>query len=57
MTLFNAMVNHSYTTESFLMPTMIPIGKNNQLVNISCVNNYRAIALSNLFWKILDRIF
>ena len=56
MTLFNAMVKHGYTPESFLMSTMIPIVKNEQS-NISCVINYRAIALSNLLGKIFDRIF
>ena len=41
--------------ESFLMSTMVDIVKNKQ-ANISCVNNYRAMALS-LLGRILDRLF
>ena len=53
MTLFNAMVNHGYAPETFLMSTMIPIVKNKQ-ANISCVIDYRAIGY---YWGNLDLIF
>ena len=54
MLLFNSMLNHGYTPESFLMSTMIPIVKHKH-ADISCINNYRAIAINNLL-KLIDRI-
>ena len=53
--LFNAMLIHGYVPTNMLASTMIPIVKN-RMGDISNSDNYRAIALSSLFGKILDKI-
>ena len=48
-------VCHGYSPTSFLHAAVIPIPKNAEL-NFSSTCNYRAIALSSIFSKILDKI-
>ena len=49
------MLCHGYAPTSFLHAAVIPIPKNVKL-NMSSTCNYRAIALSSIFSKILDKI-
>ena len=49
------MLSHGYAPSSFLKANVIPIPKNLKL-NISHSSNYRAIALSCIFGKIVDRL-
>ena len=49
------MLYHGYAPTSFLHAAVIPIPKNANL-NLSSTCNYRAIALSSIFSKILDKI-
>ena len=49
------MLCHGVAPKSFLDANVIPIPKNPKL-NLSDSNNYRAIALSSIFGKILDKI-
>ena len=51
----NCMLCHGYAPTSFLHAAVIPIPKNDKL-NLSSTYNYRAIALSSIFSKILDKI-
>ena len=51
----NCMLCHGYAPTSFLHAAVIPIPKNAKL-NLSSTCNYRAIALSSIFSKILDKI-
>ena len=51
----NCMLCHGYSPTSFLYAVVIPIPTNTKL-NLSSTCNYRAIALSNIFSKILDII-
>ena len=51
----NCMLCHGYAPTSFLQAAVIPIPKNAKL-NLSSTCNYRAIALSSIFSKILDKI-
>ena len=44
---------HGFIPNSLCVPTLIPILKN-KLTSLSDSNNYRAIALSSLFGKIMD---
>ena len=53
--LLNCMLCHGHVPNSFLCANIIPIPKSIRL-NLSDSNNYRAIALSNIFRKILDKI-
>ena len=53
--LLNCMLCHGHVPNSFLCANIIPIPKSIRL-NLSDSNNYRAIALSNIFGKILDKI-
>ena len=48
------MLCHGYAPTSFLHAAVIPIPKNTKL-NLSSSCNYRAIALSSIFSKILDK--
>ena len=48
------MFNHGYVPQSLLSSTMIPIVKN-RLGDITHSDNYRAIALSSLLGKALDK--
>ena len=50
-----AMLCHGYALTSFLHAAVIPIPKNAKL-NLSSTCNYRDIALSSIFCKILDTI-
>ena len=54
--LFNAMLIHGMSPDSMVVGTMIPIPKNKRQ-SLSNSNNYRSIALSSIFGKILDWIF
>ena len=51
----NCMLCHGYVPTSVLHAAVIPIPKNAKL-NLSSTQNYRAIALSSIFRKILDTI-
>ena len=51
----NCMLCHGYAPTSFLHAAVIPIPKNAKL-NLSSTCNYRAIALSSIFSKILEKI-
>ena len=51
----NCVLCHGYAPTSFLHAAVIPIPKNAKL-NLSSTCNYRAIALSSIFSKILDKI-
>jgi hypothetical protein len=53
--LFNSMVVHGFTPQSMLLGTMIPIPKNRKK-SVCNSDNYRAIALSSIFSKVLDII-
>ncbi len=53
--IFNCMLCHGYAPNSFLGSTVVPIPKNIKL-DLSDPSNYRAIALSSIFGKILDKI-
>ena len=55
MLLFNSMITHGYTPNALFLSAMIPIIKNKHR-NISSLDNYRAIALSNILGKLLNRI-
>ena len=55
MLLFNSMITHGYIPNAFSLSTMVPIVKNKH-GDISSIDNYRAIALSNILGKLLDRI-
>ena len=53
--LFNSMVKHACIPSDFSISTLIPIQKNKKKsLNVS--DNYRAIALSSIFGKVLDHI-
>ena len=51
----NCMLCHGYAPTSFLHAAVVPIHKNAKL-NLSSTCNYRSIALSSIFSKILDKI-
>ena len=51
----NCMLCHGYAPTSCFHAAVIPIPKNTKL-NLSSTCNYRAIALSSIFSKILDKI-
>ena len=53
--LLNSIIIHGYVPDNSLLSTMIPIIKN-KLGDQSSVNNYRAIAISNLLGKVLDNV-
>ena len=50
---FNYKLIHGFIPNSLCVSTLIPIQKN-RLTSLSDSNNYRAIALSSLFSKIMD---
>ena len=54
--LFNCILIHGFIPNSLCvcMSTLIPTPKKNKLTSLSDSNNYRAIALSSLFGKIMD---
>ena len=49
------MITHGYTPNALLLSTMIPIIMNKHS-DVSSIDNYLAIALSNISGKLLDRI-
>ena len=51
--MFNCILIHGFIPNSLCVSTLIPIPKN-KLTSLSDSNNYRAIALSSLFGKIMD---
>ena len=53
--LFNLFLSHCYMPSDLLKTTVVPILKN-KMGDISDVNNYRAIALSNSISKLLETI-
>ena len=53
--LFNCMVRHACVPRDFALSTLIPIPKNRKK-SLNSSDNYRAIALSNIFGKVLDHI-
>ena len=53
--LFNSLLSHGYVPEQFFMSTVIPIPKNKKK-SLNDSENYRAIALSSILGKIIDRI-
>ncbi len=53
--IFNSMLCHGYAPHSFLCANVVPIPKNVRL-DLSDSSNYRAIALSCVFGKILDKV-
>ena len=53
--LFTAIVVHGQVPESFLLGTVVPIPKGNN-VNKSDSSNFRGIALSSMYGKIFDNI-
>ena len=53
--LFNSLLTHGYVPDGFLLSTIIPIPKN----KLKCMNNsdnYRAIALSSILGKVMDKL-
>lgn len=53
--LFNMCVSHCYLPKGLMMTTVLPLLKNKS-ADISDVNNYRAIALSNCLSKVLEAV-
>jgi exonuclease III len=53
--LFTSIIVHGSVTDSFLSSTIVPIPKNRN-ANLSDSSNYRGIALSSMFGKLLDYI-
>ena len=53
--LFSSMVIHGHAPGEFAMSTLVPIPKNCKK-SLNNSNNYRAIALSSIFGKLLDKI-
>ena len=51
--LFDSMVRHACVPADFALSTLIPIPKNKRK-SLNASDNYRAIALSNIFGKVLD---
>ena len=51
--LFTAMLSHGFSPNSMILGTMIPIPKDKKK-SLCTSGNYRAIALSSIFSKILD---
>ena len=53
--LFNALIQHGYVPHDFLSSTITPIIKS-RTGDIYCSNNYRPIALSNLFSQLFELV-
>jgi len=53
--LFNSMLSHGYVPKDFLLSTLVPIPKNKRK-SLNNSDNYRAIALSSILGKLLDKI-
>lgn len=54
--LFNMCLKHSYLPDAFMQATIVPLIKCKS-GNLTDINNYRAITLSNSISKILEQIF
>ena len=54
--LFNLFISHCYLPSEFMQSTVVPLVKVKG-GNMQDINNYRAIALSNAFSKILEAVF
>ncbi len=52
---FNALLIHSFSPNSMILGTMVPIPKNKKK-SLCDSNNYRAIALSSVIGKTLDLV-
>ena len=52
--LFNSMISHGFVPNDLLLSTIIPIPKNKRK-SLSKSDNYRAIALSSIMGKLLDK--
>ena len=53
--IINCMISHGFVPDSFLKANVVPIPKNRR-VELTDSNNYRTIAMSSIFSKILDKI-
>ena len=53
--LFNLFLKFDYLPDSFMQSVIVPLIKNKS-ANLSDLNNYRAIAISNVFSKIFDSL-
>ena len=53
--MFNMFITHGYLPETFMNSTIIPLIKN-RAGNVTDVNNYRAIAISNSISKIFETV-
>ena len=53
--LFNSMISHGFVPNDLLLSTIIPIPKNKRK-SLSKSDNFRAIALSSIMGKLLDKI-
>ena len=53
--LFNSMLRHGISLDEFLVSILIPIPKGHR-VDTGNSSNYRAVALSSIYGKILDNI-
>ena len=53
--LFTAMLRHGFSPSQFCMSKLIPIPKNKKK-SINDSSNYRAIAMSNILGKLLDKV-
>ena len=53
--IINCMISHGIVPDSFLKANVVPIPKNRRL-DLTDSNIYRAIAMSSIFGKILDKI-
>ncbi len=53
--LFDSMISHGFVSKDLLLSTLIPIPKNKRK-SLNNSDNYRAIALSSILGKLLDKI-
>ncbi len=55
LSLLSCMLKHVYVPETMSLSTIVPVPKNKR-ISLSLSDNYRVIALSSIFGKVLDRI-
>ena len=53
--LFNSMISHGFVPQDFLLSTLVPIPKNEHK-SLNDSDKYRAIGLSSILGKLLDKI-
>ena len=53
--LFGSMITHGFVPHDLLLSTLVPIPKNKRM-SLNTSDNYRAIALSSIIGKLLDKI-